>query len=263
MIDLDLSKYDQLAARFSEEKRESTPLLKSDSETKNHEFNRLIDRIEQVVMMSRSPVLLTGATGVGKSHLAKKIYELKYSRKQIEGRFVEVNCATLRGDQSMSALFGHVKGAFTGAEKDRIGLLRNADGGLLFLDEIGELGLDEQTMLLRAIEEKRFFPYGSNTEVQSDFQLITGTNRDLTADVRQGKFREDLLARINLWTFRLPGLVERREDIAPNIDYELAQHTIKQASKQRSTRKPVRNFLTLQRQAVQVGTPISATSTPQ
>ena len=175
--------------------------------------------------------------------LAKKIYELKYSRKQIEGRFVEVNCATLRGDQSMSTLFGHIKGAFTGAANDRVGLLRSADGGLLFLDEIGELGLDEQAMLLRAIEEKRFFPYGSDTEVQSDFQLIAGTNRNLAAEVRQGKFREDLLARIDLWTFRLPGLMERREDIAPNIDYELAQHTEKNGKNATFNKEARQKFL--------------------
>src|SRR5204862_3777135 len=99
----------------------------------------------------------------------------------------------------MSALFGHVKGAFTGALKDRAGLLRSADGGVLFLDEIGELGLDEQAMLLRALEEKTFLPLGSDRETQSDFQLIAGTNRDLMAEVNRGLFREDLLCRINLW----------------------------------------------------------------
>jgi transcriptional regulatory protein RtcR len=92
---------------------------------------------------------------------------------------------------------------------------------LLFLDEIGELGLDEQAMLLRALEEKRFLPLGSDREVASDFQLIAGTNRDLGGAVARGAFREDLLARINLWTFRLPGLGQRLEDIAPNVDYEL------------------------------------------
>jgi transcriptional regulatory protein RtcR len=107
--------------------------------------------------------------------------------------------------------------------KDRPGLLRAADGGVLFLDEVGELGLDEQAMLLRALEEKRFLPLGSDREVTSNFQLITGTNRDLAAAVREGRFREDLLARMNLWTFRLPGLAERPEDIEPNLDYELGQ----------------------------------------
>jgi transcriptional regulatory protein RtcR len=134
-----------------------------------------------------------------------------------------VNCATIRGDAAMSALFGHVKGAFTGALRDRPGLLLSANEGLLFLDEVGELGLDEQAMLLRALEEKRFLPLGSDREASSEFQLIAGTNRDLTNAVRDGRFRDDLLARINLWTFRLPALVERREDIEPNVDYELDQ----------------------------------------
>jgi transcriptional regulatory protein RtcR len=121
----------------------------------------------------------------------------------------------------MSALFGHKRGAFTGAATDRAGLLRTADKGVLFLDEIGELGPDEQAMILRAIEEKRFLPVGADKESSSDFQLIAGTNRNLTEAVAQGRFRDDLYARLNLWTFCLPGLAERREDIAPNLDYEL------------------------------------------
>ena len=134
---------------------------------------------------------------------------------------MEVNCATLRGDTAASTLFGHVRGAFTGAQRDRPGLLRSADGGLLFLDEIGELGPDEQAMLLRALEEKRFLPVGADREAASDFQLIAGTNCDLSGAVGKGEFREDLLARINLWTFELPGLAQRTEDIAPNLDHEL------------------------------------------
>ena len=98
----------------------------------------------------------------------------------------------------------------------------------MFLDEIGELGLDEQAMLLKAIEEKRFLPMGADKETASDFQLIAGTNRDLELAVRAGKFREDLLARINLWVFELPALRERREDIEPNIDYELDRHAQQQ-----------------------------------
>jgi transcriptional regulatory protein RtcR len=124
----------------------------------------------------------------------------------------------------MSALFGHVKGAFTGAVSERPGLLRTADGGVLFLDEIGELGPDEQAMLLRALEEKVFFPLGSDREAHSEFQLIAGTNRDLATRVKEGAFREDLLARINLWTFALPGLRDRIEDLEPNLNYELEQY---------------------------------------
>lgn len=225
IIDLDLSKYDRIAARFSRETRDAVSLLKSGIETRNAGFNRLIDSIEQVAIHSTEPVLLLGPTGSGKSRLARRIYELKKSRHQLTGPMVDVNCATLRGDSAMSALFGHVKGAFTGAARDRPGLLRSADGGLLFLDEIGELGADEQAMLLRALEEKRFLPLGGDREVGSDFQLIAGTNRDLRADVAAGRFREDLLARIHLWTFRLPGLVERPEDIEPNLEFELEEAT--------------------------------------
>lgn len=194
IIDLDLSKYDALATRFAQEQQEDLTFLKSGIETRNLAFNALIERIERVAIASASPVLLTGPTGAGKSQLARRIYELKLRRQQLQGAFIEVNCATLRGDQAMSALFGHTKGAFTGAMAVRPGLLKSADGGLLFLDEIGELGLDEQAMLLRAIEEKRFLPVGADRELASDFQLIAGTNRDLGERIAEGLFREDLLA---------------------------------------------------------------------
>ena len=221
IIDLDLSKYDKIASRFRQEAADDISFLKSGIETKNREFNNLIERIEKVAIRSADPLLLAGPTGAGKSQLARRIYDLKKARRQIEGDFIEVNCATLRGDAAMSALFGHKKGAFTGAVQDREGLLRSADGGLLFLDEVGELGLDEQAMLLRAIEEKRFLPLGSDRETASRFQLICGSNRDLQKEVSKSRFREDLLSRINLWTFRLPGLQERTEDIEPNLLYEL------------------------------------------
>ncbi len=224
LIDLDLSRYDQIASRFAREKQESTAFLKSGIQTRSDTFNRMIDRIERVAVRSRAPLLLCGPTGAGKSLLARRIYELKKSRHQLEGEFVDVNCATLRGEGAISTLFGHVKGAFTGAQAERAGLLRKADGGVVFLDEIGELGLDEQAMLLKAIEEKRFLPLGADKETETDFQLIAGTNRDLETEVRAGRFREDLLARINLWVFELPALRERREDIEPNIDYELERH---------------------------------------
>ncbi|WP_157217141.1 RNA repair transcriptional activator RtcR [Flavisphingomonas formosensis] len=220
-IDLDLSRYDSIATRFAAASAESTSFLKSGIETRNSAFNRMIDEIEQVALRSRAPMLLMGPTGAGKSQLARRIYELKRLKHQIKGPFVEVNCATLKGDGAMSALFGHRRGAFTGAIADRPGLLRAADGGMLFLDEIGELGIDEQAMILRAIEDKRFLPVGADQEAASDFQLIAGTNRDLGTAVAAGAFRDDLYARLNLWTFALPGLAERREDVAPNLDYEL------------------------------------------
>jgi transcriptional regulatory protein RtcR len=217
IIDLDLSRYDRIARRFAEEKRDSISFLKAGIATENAAFNRLIEQIEVVATRSSEPMLLRGPTGAGKSQLARRIYDLKRERQRLKGPFVEVNCATLRGDAAMSALFGHVKGAYTGAVSDRIGLLRTAHGGVLFLDEIGELRSDEQAMLLRALEDKTFLPVGSDRSVDSDFQLLAGTNRSLDP----AHFREDLLARIQLWTFVLPGLAERREDIEPNLDFEL------------------------------------------
>jgi transcriptional regulatory protein RtcR len=124
----------------------------------------------------------------------------------------------------MSALFGHEKGAFTGAQSARAGLLKSADKGVLFLDEIGELGDDEQAMLLRAVEERTFLSVGADRPVTSEFQLIAGTNRDLSVETLRGRFRADLFSRINLWTFELPPLSERPEDIEPNFDYEVEQY---------------------------------------
>ncbi len=243
VIDLDLSRYDRLATRFVREHGEATSFLKSGIATRSRAFNELIDRIERVAVASKAPLLLTGPTGAGKSQLARKIYELKKSRHLLSGPFVEVNCATVRGDGAMSALFGHAKGAFTGAVHERPGLLRAADHGLLFLDEIGELGQDEQAMLLRALEEKRFLPLGADREVKSDFQLLAGTNRELHREVLAGRFREDLFARINLWTFRLPGLAERREDLAPNLDYELSRAADAQNLRVTMTREAREAFL--------------------
>ena len=243
LIDLDLSKYDAIASRFELEQQESVSFLKSGIATRNKSFNALIERIEKVAIASSHPMLLTGPTGAGKSQLAKRIYELKKLRNQVGGPLVSVNCATLIGDQAMSALFGHAKGAFTGAAAARDGLLRSADGGVLFLDEVGELGTDEQAMLLKAIEEKRFLPVGSDVEVGSDFQLIAGTNRDLRAAVAAGEFREDLLARIDLWTFRLPGLAERPEDFDANLVYELAEYASATGNKVCFTAKARKRFL--------------------
>jgi transcriptional regulatory protein RtcR len=221
VIDLDLSRYDRIAQRFAHERVTGESFLKAGIATRNPAFNRMIAEIEQIAIASTHPILLTGPTGAGKSQLAQRVYELKHQRHQVKGEFVPVNCATLRGEGAMSALFGHRKGAFTGAVADRSGLLRRASQGVLFLDEIGELGAEEQAMLLRALDTGRFYPVGGDKEEESRFQLFAGTNRTLADEVRAGRFREDLLARINLWTYRLPGLRERAEDIEPNLDYEL------------------------------------------
>ncbi|MFM2477746.1 RNA repair transcriptional activator RtcR [Celerinatantimonas sp. MCCC 1A17872] len=231
IIDLDLSKYDQLATRFDAEHEHGTDFLKGGIATRSAAFNTMIAQIEKVAIRSDAPILLTGPTGAGKSQLAGRIYQLKKKRAALTGELITVNCATLKGENAMAALFGHTKGAFTGAATARGGFLKAADNGLLFLDEVGELGLEEQAMLLRAIENKSFHPVGSDKEIQSNFQLIAGTNRDLKLAVNKGEFREDLLARINLWSYELPGLKDRKEDIEANIEFELQKFSQKHGNK--------------------------------
>jgi transcriptional regulatory protein RtcR len=226
VIDLVDPRYARIRLRtdLKQEKLEEDHYLKDGIPTRNEQFNQLIARITHVAITSSEPILLLGPTGAGKSTLAQRIYDLKRSKKQVSGDFIPVNCATVRGDTAMSALFGHKRGAYTGATQDRMGLLKAADKGVLFLDEIGELGLEEQAMLLRAVEEKSFRPFGGDREISSDFQLIAGTNTDLKRAVRNGRFREDLLARIDHWKFSLPGLRDRTEDIEPNIRVELDRY---------------------------------------
>lgn len=180
---------------------------------------RRIRRRADVLARATGHVLVTGETGTGKERIARHLA----SRASA---FVWVNCGELSRELARSELFGHVRAAYTGAP-GREGLVASAGDGVLFLDEIGELGKDEQAMMLRAIEDKVFYPVGSDKEQKSDFQLIAGTNRDLGEEVEKGRFREDLFARINLWTFRLPSLAERPEDIEPNLDFELSASLVR------------------------------------
>jgi transcriptional regulatory protein RtcR len=178
--------------------------------------------MELVATTSDAPLLLLGPTGTGKSELASRLYELKLQRRRVKGRLVHVNCSTLKGERAMSTLFGHRRGAM-GTQSERGGLLQEANGGILFLDEIDELCLDEQAIILHAVESGKYFPLGSDYEVTSRFHLIAGASNDLALLVAQGKFRPDLFARLNLWTFHLPSLRQRPEDIEPNLDFELAR----------------------------------------
>ena len=189
IIDLDLSRYDRLASRFGEgaSRRDLALEVEDRDEERVLQFADRADR-KSGAGNPRSAAPDRSADRRGKIRGWRgRSSSLKKARRKLAGELVEVNCATLRGDGAMSTLFGHSKGAFTGAVNHRPGLLRKADGGLLFLDEIGELGLDEQAMLLHALEEKVFYPMGSDKEARSDFQLIAGTNRELARHGRGGK----------------------------------------------------------------------------
>jgi len=167
-----------------------------------------------------SSVLITGETGTGKELFARSIH---LNSARAAKPFVVVDCAALTETLVESTLFGHKKGAFTGADSDRVGLVKLADGGTLFLDEVGEMPLNLQKAFLRVLQERRFRPVGATQEVESDFRLMAATNRDLDAMVEQGGFRSDLLYRIKTIPICLPPLRERAEDIKPLCVFRVGQ----------------------------------------
>ncbi|RKT46350.1 sigma-54-dependent transcriptional regulator [Thiocapsa rosea] len=156
-----------------------------------------------------STVLIKGETGTGKELVARALHDLSGRR----GSYVPVNCGAISADLIEGELFGHLKGAFTGAHQARNGLFSHADGGTLFLDEIGEMPLALQAKLLRVLEERRYRPVGGSQEIPVNARVITATNRDLAAEVLAGRFRKDLYYRINVVDLRLPPLRERKGDI--------------------------------------------------
>ena len=165
------------------------------------------------------PVLINGETGVGKEFIAKYIYE-KIPRSE-KSKFISLNCSAIPENLIESELFGYVKGAFTGATKDKIGFIKIGDGGVLFLDEIGEMSLYLQNKLLRVLENGEFVPVGSVVVEKSNFRLICATNADLKEKVKRGEFRIDLYHRINVITIKIPPLRERLDEIPYLIQYVL------------------------------------------
>jgi DNA-binding NtrC family response regulator len=167
----------------------------------------------------RWPVLILGETGTGKEVVARNIHH-----QCATGPFITIDCSSLVGPLMESELFGHSRGAFTGAVGQKPGMLEMADGGTAFLDEIGELPLEVQAKLLRALQEKEFRPVGSVAQRKSDFRIIAATNRDLAGAVAQGTFRRDLYYRLNVVTIRLQALRERKEDIPALVEHFIALH---------------------------------------
>lgn len=177
-----------------------------------------------------STVLIEGESGTGKELAARAVHD--WSGRA--GSFVPVNCGAMSAELLESELFGHVKGAFTGAHQAREGLFSYANGGTLFLDEIGEMPMSMQAHLLRVLEERTVRPVGSNREMAVDVRIIAATNRDLREQVRNGKFREDLYYRLNVLSLRMPTLQERREDLPM-----LAQHFLNTLSAELGLEAPV------------------------
>ncbi len=168
---------------------------------------------------ARWPVLLLGETGTGKEVVARAIHQVNP-----QGPFVAIDCSALVGPLMESELFGHVRGAFTGAVSPKIGLIEAANGGTAFFDEIGELPLELQAKLLRVLQEKEFRPVGALAYRRSEFRLIAATNRDLRADVERGAFRRDLFYRLNVVCVKLPPLRERKEDIPLLAEHFLSRY---------------------------------------
>ncbi|PLX81455.1 MAG: sigma-54-dependent Fis family transcriptional regulator [Desulfuromonas sp.] len=179
----------------------------------------LLERVEKVAARNIS-VLITGESGTGKELIAKALHQ---NSPRHEKRFLAINCGSLPETVLESELFGYRKGAFTGAEKDKVGLLEAADGGTLFLDEVGNLPLKVQKTLLRFLQEREFQPIGDTQPIKVDVRIISATNAELKKDVESGAFREDLFYRLNVVTLDLPPLRERRNDIPL-----LAAHFIKE-----------------------------------
>lgn len=182
----------------------------------------------QKVAPTNSNVLITGKSGTGKELAAKAIHK---NSSRGEGIFLPINCGAISENLIESELFGHKKGAFTGAGEDKLGLFKVADGGTLFLDEIGDLPLNMQVKLLRAIEDREFYPVGSTKPVKTDVRIIAATNKDLFEKTKEGEFREDLFYRLNVVEIKLPSLNERKDDIPVLVNHFIEKYSIEMNKK--------------------------------
>ena len=197
-------------------------LLKAAQETpriiyRSRKMREIMDIVKKLAHVS-TPVLITGESGTGKQLIAKTIHAFNEDQP-----FVEIDCPAIPDTLLESELFGYRKGAFTGADANYEGKARTADGGVLFFDEIADLPMSIQPKLLRVVEEKAFFPLGSNKPVKIDTRILCATNRDLREMVAEGSFRQDLFYRINTLTIQIPPLRERREDIVILVEHFIEQ----------------------------------------
>ncbi len=174
--------------------------------------------------LSDLATLITGETGTGKELIARAIHQLDLKRRN--GPFIAINCSAINPGVAESELFGHRRGAFTGAERTRAGLIRAAQGGVLFLDEIGEMELSLQAKLLRVLQEHRVLGVGEDREIAVDVRLIAATNQDLKGLTQAGRFRADLFHRLNLLPIHIPPLRQRPADLKPLIEYFLDKHRL-------------------------------------
>ena len=212
----------------SESVPEETNYLEGQSEAARQLYTYV-----KLVAPTSMDVLINGASGTGKEYVAKRIHQLS---KRSEKPFVAIDCGAIPKELAASEFFGHKKGSFTGAIEDKVGAFIEADGGTIFLDEIGNLSYDVRVQLLRVLQERRVKPIGTTTEVKVDVRLIAATNEDLKAAIKSGAFREDLYHRINEFTIYMPHLCERGEDIPLFANFFLDQAN-------RELEKPVPGFL--------------------
>ena len=209
----DISEIESLKKQLSKQIKSGALISQSDS-------MKAVTAIVEAVSETSATLLIIGDTGTGKEVTAKAVHHLSLRTKQ---PFIAVNCAALPENLLESTLFGHVKGAFTGAHENKLGYFARATGGTLFLDEIGDISPALQVRLLRVLQEREFEPVGSNKPQKTDARIITATNKNLLDLVSQGKFREDLYYRLNVITINLPTLSQRFEDIPFLVDLFIAR----------------------------------------
>ena len=233
-LDSDRAEFPQELARILTRLVCAQTLRRAEDEKTRREMNRLgvvgesremlsvFRCVVRVAALSDLPTLVTGETGTGKELLVNAIHQL--DRKRCHGPFVALNCSAVNPNLAESELFGHRRGAFTGADRGRRGLIRSAEGGVLFLDEIGDLDGALQAKLLRVLQESRVLGVGDDREVAVSVRVIAATNRDLAEMVRQGKFREDLFHRLSSLSVHVPPLRHRTEDIGPLVEHFLEKY---------------------------------------